>query len=191
MRNIIRHIKTVLTHKYWVFFYCRKCSLIWRGIKHDLSKFSPTEFFESVKYYSGTRSPIDACKEDIGYSNAWQHHKGRNSHHYEYWIDIGDSGVTPIQMPVDDAIELICDYLAAGRTYMGKSFSYAAEFDWWHRIKRPTIKHIHPQTKYFIDLALFRIQNDNWQFNKPNLIGLYKIAESTIRERTRMRQSRN
>lgn len=191
MENIFKHIKTVLTHKYWVFVYCWKCGLVWSGIKHDLSKFSPTEFFESIKYYSGTRSPIDACKEDIGYSNAWQHHKGRNRHHYEYWVDIGDSGVTPIQMPIDDAIELICDYLAAGRTYMGKSFSYAAEFDWWDRIKRPTIKYIHPQTKYFIDLALFRMQNENWQFNKPNLIGLYKIAESTVRERERMRQSRN
>lgn len=190
MRSIISHIKTVMTHKYWVFFYCSKCGLMWRGIKHDLSKFSPIEFSESVKYYSGIRSPIDACKEDKGYSNAWQHHKGRNRHHYEYWIDIGENGATPIQMPIKDAMELICDYLAAGRTYMGKSFSYAAEFDWWDRIKRPTIKHMHPQTKYFIDLALFRMQNGNWQFNKPNLIGLYKIAESTVRERERMRQSR-
>lgn len=26
-------------------------------------------------------------REDKGYSAAWLHHKGRNKHHYEYWID--------------------------------------------------------------------------------------------------------
>ena len=26
----------------------------------------------------------------MGYSRAWLHHKGRNKHHYEYWIDISD-----------------------------------------------------------------------------------------------------
>jgi hypothetical protein len=187
----LKHIKRVLKHKWYVFIYCKKIGIPFHGFMHDWSKFTPTEFLESIRNYDECVSPIVVAKKRKGYSEAWQHHKGRNPHHYEYWVDIGNGGVTPIQMPIDDAIELICDYLAAGRTYMGDKFSYAAEFDWWDRIKRPTIKHIHPQTKYFIDLALFRMQNENWQFNKPNLIGLYKIAESTVRERERMRQSRN
>jgi hypothetical protein len=69
---------------------------------------------ESVKYYTGTRSPIDVCKEKNGYSKAWQHHKGRNTHHYEHWTDNYDSGTTYIQMPLKDAMEMICDYFGNG-----------------------------------------------------------------------------
>lgn len=111
--------------------YCFHYGLIWRGIKHDFSKFSPIEFFESAKYYNGTHSPIDECKKDKGYSKAWLHHKGRNSHHYEYWQDNFDNGGTPLCMPFNDTLEMLCDYLAAGCAYMGKNFSYAAESDWW------------------------------------------------------------
>ena len=63
LNNIIRHLRTVLTHKFYVAKYCFMCGLYAQGVLHDLSKFSPTEFFESVKYYQGNRSPIDACKE--------------------------------------------------------------------------------------------------------------------------------
>ena len=94
------HLKTVLIHKYWVFYYCCKLGIPWQGITHDLSKFSWTEFSESVKYYQGgTKSPIPVIKEKNGYSKAWQHHKGRNPHHYEYWTDNYDSGTTYIEIP--------------------------------------------------------------------------------------------
>ena len=85
LSNFFLHLKKILVHKYWVFYFCCKAGIPWQGITHDLSKFSPVEFWESVKYYQGNRSPIDACKEENGYSMAWQHHKGRNPHHYEYW----------------------------------------------------------------------------------------------------------
>ena len=110
-----------------------KCGRGWQGLRHDMSKFSPTEFWESVKYYSGTRSPIDACKEDKGISMAWMHHKGRNPHHYEYWMDNFDKGGEPKEMPWRYKVEMICDYLAAARAYMGKNFSYKAELEWWHK----------------------------------------------------------
>lgn len=32
-------------------------------------------------------SPNNAERADRGYSSAWLHHKGRNKHHLEYWID--------------------------------------------------------------------------------------------------------
>ena len=82
VKNSLKHFKKICIHKYWVAHYCFKCGLYWRGIKHDMSKFSPIEFWESVKYYQGDRSPIDAAKEDKGWSAAWMHHKGRNTHHY-------------------------------------------------------------------------------------------------------------
>ena len=111
-----KHFKLITKHKWYVFKNCCLAGIPWQGITHDLSKYSPTEFFESVKYFSGNKSPIDNCKEENGYSLAWLHHKGRNRHHYEHWRD-GDHA---IKMPFKYACELICDYIAAGEIYMGK-----------------------------------------------------------------------
>ena len=144
MNKFFGHLKTVLKHKYWVWYYMSKCGFKWGwlGLWHDMSKFSPTEFFESVKYYSGTRSPIDACKEENGISMAWMHHKGRNPHHYEYWMDNFDKGGEAKQMPWRYKVEMICDYLGAARAYMGKNFSYAAELKWWNnKTKQPRRQH--------------------------------------------------
>ncbi len=127
----LKHLKTILTHKKWVFFFARKLGIGWQGFWHDMSKFSPTEFFESIKYYTGTRSPIDVCKEKNGYSMAWLHHKGRNPHHYEYWQDNFDRGGEPLKMPDKYVEEMICDYLAAGKAYMRDSFTFQAEWEWW------------------------------------------------------------
>ena len=74
--NAFKHFAKVCVHKHCVFYYCCKVGIPLQGLTHDLSKFSPTEFFESVKYYQGTSSPIDACKEENGWSAAWMHHKG-------------------------------------------------------------------------------------------------------------------
>ena len=143
IKNTFRHLGKILKHKYWVFHYCCKAGIPWRGIKHDLSKFSPTEFWESVRYYQGNRSPIDACKEDKGVSKAWLHHKGRNTHHYEYWEDNFDKGGQPLVMPYKDAVEMLCDYLGAGRAYMGKDFSYQKEYEWWrNKCKHPLAMHL-------------------------------------------------
>ena len=110
--NYFNHLKTVLTHKKWVNRYCRMAGIPWRGIKHDLSKFSNIEFKESCKYWTGNRSPIDNCKDENGYSKAWQHHKGRNTHHWEYWIDnIGDGHPNAILMPYEDCVEMIFDFI--------------------------------------------------------------------------------
>lgn len=122
-----KHLKTILIHKYWVAKYCFQLGLYWRGVTHDLSKFHPTEFLESIKYYTGTSSPINECKKDKGFSLAWQHHKGHNSHHYEYWIDRLNTGGEPIKMPKDDLKELICDWIGAGKTYMGSDFTFEKE----------------------------------------------------------------
>ena len=148
------HLKTVTKHKYWVWYYMNKCGYGWRGLWHDMSKFSPIEFFESVKYYSGTRSPIDACKEENGVSMAWMHHKGRNPHHYEYWMDNFDQGGVPREMPKKYKIEMICDYLAAARAYMGKNFTYAAEFEWWQK-KLELPRSQHQNDKDFVTLVLY------------------------------------
>lgn len=183
MNKIWNHFKTVCKHKYWVGKYCFMAGIPLRGIMHDMSKFSPTEFFESAKYYQGTRSPIDKCKEVNGYSKAWQHHKGRNTHHYEYWVDNLDIGGTAIQMPFDDARELICDFLGAGRAYMGKNFSYEAEYNWWlEKLKKPL--KMNQQTKDFVDSVLLLLSvhnNPKVTLNKNSLLRIYRTCELRLK----------
>lgn len=154
-RKVFGHLKTILVHKRWVFCYACKLGIPWRGIKHDMSKFSPVEFWESVRYWDGKSSPIPRCKADKGYSLAWQHHKGRNSHHYEYWIDYLDQGGIPIKMPWKDLLELIADYLGAGRAYLGKEFTYQKELAWWERKRFDERPKIHKDTAYMISAMLF------------------------------------
>lgn len=153
MKKFFGHLKTINTHKWWVFYYATKAGIPLRGLVHDMSKFSPTEFFESVKYWNGKSSPIDASKKENGWSKAWQHHKGRNKHHYEYWQDDFDHGGKPLCMPYKETVEMLCDFLAAGRAYNGKDFTYQGELDWWKNKKKLPLA-MHPAQQHFITIAL-------------------------------------
>ena len=81
------HLRTINHHKLLVMRHCFRVGLYRQGLTHDLSKYAPVEFFNGVRYFQGTRSPNDAERQAKGYSAAWLHHKGRNKHHMENWID--------------------------------------------------------------------------------------------------------
>ena len=114
-----RHLKTVQCHRRLVRQHCFRLGLYWQGLTHDLSKFSPVEFWAGVKYFQGDRSPNDAQRRDKGYSASWMHHKGRNRHHFEYWTDYGVSGegIIGVEMPKKYVAEMFCDRLAASKVY--------------------------------------------------------------------------
>ncbi|MDO4197424.1 MAG: DUF5662 family protein [Erysipelotrichaceae bacterium] len=119
MERLIGHIKTITKHRHLVIIHCFKCGLYKQGLLHDLSKYSPTEFIPSVRYYQGFQSPIVKEKEIIGYSDCWLHHKGRNRHHWEYWTDRlnEDDHLTCIEMPFNYLLESVCDKIAASKVY--------------------------------------------------------------------------
>lgn len=117
LKNAWLHFRKIQTHRKWVRHYCFLAGIPWRGITHDLSKYSPTEFWESVKFYVGASSPINEAKKEQGISYAWLHHKGRNRHHYEYWMDNFDNGGIARLMPCDDFVESVCDMLGASLAY--------------------------------------------------------------------------
>lgn len=96
MNKYWEHFKTITKHRHKVMWLCFRIGLYSQGLLHDLSKYSPIEFLTSAKYYQGTSSPIDAEKKDKGYSLAWQHHKGHNPHHWEYWVD--NLGPQPVKV---------------------------------------------------------------------------------------------
>ena len=134
-KKLYGHTRTVLKHKFEVAKICFKFGLYWQGIVHDLSKFSPTEFIPSVKYYSGTRSPIEAEKEDKGYSMAWLHHKSRNKHHFWYWVDYNNKQVqSPVRIPLKYVYELLADTIAAGKVYSsnaGKEWKQSDPYEYY------------------------------------------------------------
>ena len=104
MSKAWNHFKTITHHKWLVLQGCFRVGLYRQGLLHDLSKYSPTEFLVGARYWQGNRSPNNAEREQVGYSSAWLHHKGRNKHHYEYWIDYStrdiEGGMAPAPMPV-------------------------------------------------------------------------------------------
>lgn len=155
MKSFFGHLRNIIVHKYWVFHYCRIFGITWRGIVHDLSKFHPTEFFESVRYYQGTSSPIPVCKKANKISYGWQHHKGRNPHHYEYWVDNLDNGTpTYHNIPYEYLMEMLADWFAAGRTYKGKDFKVMDEVEWWReKRENPNLAMAQP-VKSFINLFM-------------------------------------
>ncbi len=126
----IEHFKTITHHRHLVQQYCFRLGLYYQGLTHDLSKYSPSEFWRGVKYYQGYRSPNDAERRENGVSLAWLHHKGRNRHHFEYWIDycIADDGKVYMggcKMPLKYVAEMFCDRIAACKVYQGDKYTDA------------------------------------------------------------------
>ena len=125
MSKALNHFKTITHHRHQVIRNCFKAGIPWQGLKHDLSKYSWTEFSEGARYWQGTRSPNDREREVKGYSEAWMHHKGRNRHHLEYWTDYSpvDRKIKPVEMPVRYVVEMFCDRMAACKTYQGDNYT--------------------------------------------------------------------
>ena len=162
LKRCCLHFKTICVHKWWVFYYSRYLGIPFRGFFHDFSKFSPVEFFESARFYTGVSSPINEAKAANGISYAWQHHKGRNPHHYEYWTDKYDTGTVALKMPFKYVLELVADYMAAGRTYNSAGFTYEREYEWWQTHKDE--KFMHPETKRLVSAIFDLIKQDGLSF---------------------------
>ena len=171
--NIFKHLNTVCNHKWVVFKLCCKAGIPFRGIVHDLSKFSPTEFWESVKYYQGTSSPIVAAKKANGYSKAWLHHKGRNKHHPEYWNDPRSKIPRPI-MPYKYTVEMVCDTLAAGLVYNGKNWKKSSQLEYWEKEKNRSP--LNENLKEFLTEVYTQVSEKGIDpvINSQNLKKLYK-----------------
>ena len=158
-KNIIKHFCLITHHKWVVFKLCCKLGLYWRGLMHDISKYSWTEFGESIKYYQGNRSPIMAAREDKGYSEAWLHHKGRNKHHWEYWIDFTRDGIIAIEMPIKYVVEMFCDRVAATMVYRGSDFDFTAPLDYYNKTHHYYV--INEKTDQIIKDMLEHLANSN------------------------------
>lgn len=146
--KLIGHLHTVCKHKYYVLRECWKCGQFKRGLLHDLSKFSPTEFITSVKYYQGYRSPSDAEKEVKGYSTIEQHHIRHNPHHWEYWVVWDPSEQRTIKIPYEYVVEMLCDWIAAGKVYLGDKWTVFTAKEYYEKNRYRRM--FHPDTERLI-----------------------------------------
>lgn len=156
MNKAWEHFKTITHHRLLVMDGCFRVGLFKQGLLHDLSKYSPTEFLVGAKYYQGDRSPNNAEREDIGYSSAWLHHKGRNKHHYEYWIDYNtkdiEGGMAPAPMPVRYVVEMFMDRIAACKVYHGAAYRDQDPLAYYQSAKTPPM--LHKRTKRMLEFLL-------------------------------------
>lgn len=177
----IRHLRTINEHRKLVRSYCFRLGLYRQGLTHDLSKYSPAEFIRGAKYYTGKGSPIAAERRDRGISEAWLHHKGRNRHHSESWIDYiiepdGKVGFGPLRMPPEYVAEMFCDHIAASRIYKGADYSDSSPLE--HYERRRGSKIIHPETDEELRkmLVILREQGEDAAF---------RYVKEWLRERRR------
>ncbi len=159
--NLWGHFFTITIHKFRVMENCFRVGLFKQGLLHDLSKYSWEEFWLGVQYYQGNRSPIAAEREDMGFSKAWLHHKGRNKHHHEYWIDFTtdlSQGLSGHRIPLKYVIEMMMDRIAAARTYKGKAYTDSSPWE-YHEYTSPYLV-IHPETKALLEKLLFMLKEE-------------------------------
>lgn len=141
-----KHFCTITYHKILVMKGCFRVGLYKQGLLHDLSKYGWTEFRVGAKYYQGTRSPNNAEREEIGYSSSWLHHKGRNKHHFEYWIDYSteiEGALVGMKMPDCYIVEMVMDRIAASKVYQKEKYTDRSALEYYERSKSKIILHEH------------------------------------------------
>ena len=154
MGHPLKHFATVFRHRREVIRNCARAGILWQGLRHDLSKYSPAEFWRSAHYFQGTRSPNVAERIETGCSLAWMHHKGRNRHHFEYWTDYDPNThvIAPVEMPRKYLIEMFCDRVAASKIYQKDAYTDRSPLDYFEKSKKTRI--IHPATSEKLERLL-------------------------------------
>lgn len=164
MKKHLKYLRYLVRHKWFVALACFRRGLWWRAIKHDWSKFLPSEWFPYAEFFYGTRytdeqrhqcfnvtgsllPTEDSMRND--FDKAWLMHQHRNSHHWQHHVLRNDDGTTvTLRMPSDDAQEMLCDWEGAGRAINGKIDTLS-----WYSKNRDRIQ-LHAETRAFVDWEL-------------------------------------
>lgn len=172
-KKVFGYFHSVNKHRFQVFYLCCRAGIPWRGLIHDLSKYSITEFSDGIRHYEKGSNLYDNAKKTKGYSLSWLHHRGRNRHHYEYWYDYSAKETSPI-IPYKYLVEMVCDTLVTASAYYGKRKTNDYQLNYWLKVREPD--KINPK----IDFLLTKIYTDvseqgvSKTINKKNLEYLYR-----------------
>lgn len=164
IRKAFMHLKTVHNHRREVRHNCFKMGLYWQGLTHDLSKYSWTEFRIGAKYFMSDQSPHNGERAEYGYSTAWLHHKGRNKHHLEYWMDydfLGDHHVAGMRMPEKYVAEMVADRVAASKIYRKEKYTDASPLEYY--MSKRDYHILHPQTRQLLEKLLNMLADEGEQ----------------------------
>lgn len=159
------YFKYLIRHKWYVFRACAEFGLIYRGLKHDWSKFLPSEWFPYVESFYG-EGPALRKKAKINMSSAadtfrgkqiqddfdraWQRHIKRNPHHWQHHVLLEDSGdIKALRMSVRDTVEMVCDWRGAGLAITGKD-----NIQEWYEKTKPA-RRLHPYTLQLVEQLVF------------------------------------
>ncbi len=179
-KRLFGHLSTILRHKRLVLKHCFAVGLYAQGIRHDWSKYSFAEFWTGVRYYNGRFSPNRTEKQLYGYSAAWLHHKGRNKHHLEYWIDnapSGDRKMCGMQMPYRYVAEMFCDRVAACENYNRGQYTDADAWNYYLRSRDCYM--LHPKTREQLETLLMMLRDKGEKATFAYLKEQVKIAKQS------------
>lgn len=119
----IRQFYMVTKHKLFVLVECWMRGLFLLGITHDISKYLLCEFIPYARYSNGGRRKMKDSSgyykpytDDEEFNLALHHHVINNKHHWQYWVmNVEDGEVVPLRIPDKYIVEMICDWIGAGR----------------------------------------------------------------------------
>jgi hypothetical protein len=139
----LKYASYIARHKWFVFQAgLRTGASLWRLLKHDWSKFLPSEWIPYAMYFNADGS-------ETAFNEAWLLHQHRNDHHWQYWVLRNDDGsVECLQMPEKVWREMLADWMGAGRAITGRW-----ECAEWYAKNRDKIQ-LHPNTRAFIEAKL-------------------------------------
>lgn len=177
--KVWQHFRTITAHKLLVMQGCFQVGLYKQGLLHDLSKYGPTEFWVGCRYYKGYMSPNSSERMDKGYSSAWLHHKGKNKHHLEYWIDYGAGGVdgegtqmVGMKMPIKYVAEMFVDRVCASKIYQKEKYTDKSALIYYNNSKDHYI--LNPHTRALLEYLLVMLwkkgEKETFTFIKEKLL---------------------
>lgn len=147
MKKHLKYLSYVVRHKWFVLLACIKHGIILRGIVHDWSKFLPSEWFAYAEFFYGRGKVLRDKKHNTHYltpdelieleairrnfDRAWLKHQHHSPHHWQHHILREDNGGTKVlEMSPAEALEMVCDWIGAGRAITGKA---DGTLDWYMR----------------------------------------------------------
>jgi hypothetical protein len=152
VKKYLKYFQYVFRHKWYVFVECRKWSIRRQGIVHDWSKFLPDEAIAYANFFYGGDKRKDSFYNpkdgSDDFNHAWLLHQHRNPHHWQHWLLQNDDGTKlALKMPTKYALEMVCDWVGAGRASGHNDVK-----DWYWRNKDKMI--LHEDTRAFVEEML-------------------------------------
>lgn len=154
------HLKYTTRHKFYVLVECFKRGLYIRGITHDLSKFTPSEFAGYANFFfntDGTRKPdtdLNSREVKKAFDDSWYCHQYFNDHHWQFWMRLSGE---PNEMSKDAVDEMICDWIGAAKA------NYQNEPDIplpWYKNSRTRMT-FHENTRKYIEEQIGYVEGEN------------------------------